>query len=108
TADLFTAKVIPIIVPVRPGGAMAITTRLIAKMMSARLGQSIIVENRPGGDTVLGTRLVKEAPADCYTLIAQSNGFSSAPALKLDVGYDPVKDFTPIGPMLRGPVSSRW
>ena len=67
-ADQYPAKSIRIIVPAPPGGAMDITTRLIAQKMSERLGQSIIVENRPGGDTVLGTRLVKEAPADGYTL----------------------------------------
>lgn len=104
-ADPYPTKPIRIIVPVPPGGAMDITTRLVALKMSEKLGgQTIIVENRPGGDTTLGTRLVKDAPADGYTILSQSNGFSTAPALKLDPGYDPLKDFTPLGPMLRGPV----
>jgi len=103
-AQEWPTRPIRIIVPVPPGGAMDITTRLVAQKMSERLGQSIIVDNRPGGDTVLGTRMVKEAPADGYTILAQSNSFSSQPALKASPGYDPVKDFTPIGVMVRGPL----
>jgi tripartite-type tricarboxylate transporter receptor subunit TctC len=104
-ADQYPVKPIRIIVPVPPGGSIDITARLVAIKMSEKLGgQTIIVENRPGGDTTLGTRLVKEAPADGYTILATSNPFSTTPALKLDPGYDPLKDFTPIGPMLRGPI----
>jgi tripartite-type tricarboxylate transporter receptor subunit TctC len=59
------------------------------------------VDNRPGGDTLLGTRLVKDASADGYTILAQANSFTALPALKLEPGYDPIKNFTAIGPMLR-------
>jgi tripartite-type tricarboxylate transporter receptor subunit TctC len=103
-ADPYPNKPIRIIVPVPPGGAMDITTRLVAIKMSDKLGQQIIVDNRPGGDTVLGTRLVKEAPADGYTILSQSNGFSSQPQLKKDPGYDPLKDFIPLGVMNRAPM----
>jgi tripartite-type tricarboxylate transporter receptor subunit TctC len=103
-ADPYPYKPIRIIVPVPPGGSIDITTRLVALKMSEKLGQPIIVENRPGGDTVLGTRLVKEQPADGYTILAQSNGFSSQPALKKDPGYDPIKDFIPLGVMNRAPM----
>ena len=103
--DAYPTRTIRIIVPVPPGGAMDVTTRLVAEKMREKLGgQQIIVENRPGADTMLGTRLVKEAPADGYTILAQSNGFSTQPALKLDPGYDPIKDFIPLGPMVRGPI----
>ncbi|WP_137894463.1 tripartite tricarboxylate transporter substrate-binding protein [Ramlibacter sp. 2FC] len=99
-----TSKPIRIIVPVPPGGAMDVTTRLVALKMSEKLGQQIIIDNRPGGDTTLGTRLVKEAPADGYTILSQSNPFSTQPRLKQNPGYDPLKDFIPLGPMLRGPI----
>jgi tripartite-type tricarboxylate transporter receptor subunit TctC len=103
-AQEWPTRPLRIIVPVPPGGAMDITTRLVAQKMGEKLGQSIIVDNRPGGDTLLGTRMVKDAPADGYTILAQSNGFSSQPALKSDPGYDPLKDFAPLGVMVRGPL----
>ena len=87
--------------PAAPGGALDITTRLVAQKMSEKLGQPIVVDNRPGGDTLLGTRLAKDALPDGYTILAQANGFTALPALKLEPGYDPIKNFTAIGPMLR-------
>jgi len=72
--------------------------------MSEKLGQTIIVDNRPGADTLTGTRQAKEAAADGYTILAQANGFSSLPTVRRDPGYDPLKDFTPIGLMLRSPL----
>jgi tripartite-type tricarboxylate transporter receptor subunit TctC len=100
-ADAFPGKPIRIIVPSASGGALDITTRLVALKMGEKLGQTVIVDNRPGGDTLLGTRMAKDAPADGYTLLAQANGFTALPALKLDPGYDPIRNFTAIGPMLR-------
>jgi tripartite-type tricarboxylate transporter receptor subunit TctC len=47
---------------------------------------------------------VKDAPADGYTILSTSNPFSTQPALKVDPGYDPLHDFIPLGPMVRGPV----
>lgn len=103
-ADQYPSKPIRIIVPVPPGGAIDVTTRLYAQKMSEKLGQPIIVDDRPGGDTLLGTRLVKNSPPDGYTILAQSDAFYITPLLKLDPGYDPLVDFIPISPMLRGPL----
>jgi tripartite-type tricarboxylate transporter receptor subunit TctC len=103
-AEVSPSKPVRIIVPAASGGSLDITTRLVAQKMGEKLGQSVIVDNRPGADTLLGTRLVKDAPADGYTILAQANGFSVLPALKLDPGYDPLKDFTAIGPMVRSPL----
>jgi tripartite-type tricarboxylate transporter receptor subunit TctC len=100
----FPDRPVRMIVPVPAGGALDVTARLVAEKMREKLGQPFIVENRPGGDTVLGTRAVKDSPADGYTILVQSNGFSTQPALKLNPGYDPIKDFIPIGPLVRGPI----
>lgn len=102
-ARTYPTRPVRIIVPAAVGGGLDLTTRLVAQKMSEKLGQPVIVENRPGADTLLGTRIVKSLPADGYTILAQANGFSVLPAMKLDPGYDPLKDFTGIGPMLRAP-----
>lgn len=103
-ADPFPSKPVRIVVPSSPGGALDITTRLVAQKMSEKLGQSVIVDNRAGGDTLLGTRLVKAAAPDGYTILAQANGFAAMPAIKTDPGFDPLKDFVAIGTMLRSPL----
>ena len=70
--------------------------------MSEKLGQPIIVDNRPGADTLVGILYAKDQPADGYTILAQSLGFSTLPYIKLDPGYT-LSDFTGIGTMSRIP-----
>jgi tripartite-type tricarboxylate transporter receptor subunit TctC len=102
-ADPYPARPIRIVVPAAPGGGLDIATRLIAQKMAERLKQTVVVDNRAGADTLLGTRLVKDAIPDGYTILAQANGFTALPALRLEPGYDPIKDFTAIGVMVRSP-----
>jgi tripartite-type tricarboxylate transporter receptor subunit TctC len=102
-ADPFPNRPIRIIIPAAPGGSLDITARLIAQKMSEKLGQPVIVDNRPGADTLLGTRMVKDAPADGYTLLGQASGFTLFPLMRSDTGYDALKDFAPVGMMLRAP-----
>ncbi|AHG64118.1 Bug family tripartite tricarboxylate transporter substrate binding protein [Advenella mimigardefordensis] len=100
----FPTKPIRIVVPAAPGGALDLTTRLVAEKMSEDLGQTIIVDNRPGAGSLIGTRYVKTAKADGYTLLSQANGFTLLPQTKINPGYDPAKDFTGIGFMTRSPL----
>jgi tripartite-type tricarboxylate transporter receptor subunit TctC len=101
-ADPYPIKPIRFIVPFAAGGQTDVTSRLIAKLMSDKLGQTVIVENRSGGDALVGILAVLKEPADGYTLLATADNFPLAPSLKINPGYDPVKDFAPIGPMLQG------
>jgi tripartite-type tricarboxylate transporter receptor subunit TctC len=70
--------------------------------MSEKLGQPIIVDNRPGGDTLVGILYAKDQPADGYTILAQSLGYSTLPYIKLNPRYTP-SDFTGVGVMSRIP-----
>jgi len=103
-ADEFPTKPIRIVVPAAPGGALDLTTRLVAQKMADYLKQTVIVDNRAGADTLIGTRYVKDAAPDGYTIVSVANGFSTMPALKLEPGYDPLKDFAPIGIMITSPM----
>ena len=71
--------------------------RIVAEKMSASLGQSIVVENRGGAGGTIATRQVAKAAPDGYTLLIATSSLAINPSLYPNVGYDPRKDFAPIG-----------
>ena len=90
-------KPIRFIVPFAAGGGADALARAVASGMSVVLKQPVVIETKPGGDAVIGTAFVANAPPDGYTILFGSNtGMSGAPYLHKNVGYDPVRDFTPI------------
>jgi tripartite-type tricarboxylate transporter receptor subunit TctC len=81
-----------------PGGASDAFARLIAGLMSPRLGQNVVVENRPGGGAVVAAEAVARSPADGYTWMHVDNGILTYnPALYSRLPYDPDRDFTGVG-----------
>lgn len=103
-ADPFPSKPIRIVVNSSPGALLDATTRAVAQKMAEDLGQPVVVENNAGAAGLLGIRQVKNAPADGYTVLAVANTIAQLPALRLQPGYDLVKDFTGIGMMNRAPL----
>lgn len=84
------------IVPQSPGGANDLTARLLAPLLSERLGQSIVVDNRAGAGSLVGTELVAKAPPDGYTLLVSPSALTINPSMYQKLPFDPVKDFAPI------------
>ena len=101
--DAFPVRPVKVIVNTAPGGLTDVTTRLIAQQMSETLKQPFVVENQGGGGGLIGIRAVKGAPADGYTLLASAGTIALQMAMRQDVGYDLVKDFSGIGLMGRSP-----
>ena len=97
-AQDYPTRTITLIVPYPPGGGVDAMARIIAEKMSAALKQQIIVDNRGGGGGNIGTRAVAKAEPDGYTLLLGHSGTVSInPSLYRNPGYDPRKDFAPIG-----------
>ena len=97
-AQVYPTRPVTIVVPFAAGGANDILARLIAQHMGRALGQQFVIENRGGAGGTIGARSVAKAAADGYTLMVGHSGvFGIAPALYADPGYDPVRDFAPIG-----------
>jgi tripartite-type tricarboxylate transporter receptor subunit TctC len=69
------------------------------------LGQRIVIENRnAGGSGTVGTREVAHAAPDGYTIIlGYTSTLATGPNLYKDVGYDPRKDFAPLGLIASAP-----
>ena len=85
-------------IPFTPGGSTTIVGRGVADKMSELLGEKIVVDNRPGAGGTIGTRAVAKSDPDGYTLLLGYTGtLAIGPSLYKNVGYDPRKDFAPIG-----------
>jgi tripartite-type tricarboxylate transporter receptor subunit TctC len=102
-ADPYPTRPIRIVVASAAGGALDITTRMVAKQMGDTLGQQVVVENRVGAGSLIALRSVKAAPADGYTLLAGVNTVAIQQALSVDPGYDLMKDFVGVGLLTRAP-----
>jgi tripartite-type tricarboxylate transporter receptor subunit TctC len=104
-AQDYPTKSIRLLVPFATGGGNDTLGRVFGQKFSDAWGQSVVVENRPGGGGTLATALVARAPADGYTLLLSSIATHAvSPHLYRDPGYDPLKDFAPIGLLGVAPV----
>ncbi len=93
---------IKIIVPYTPGTGIDILARVLGDRLAQKFGVAVVVENRPGASGNIGTEAAAKAAPDGYTLLMTASTHVTNPALQASVPYDPVKDFTPIGPTAIG------
>ena len=98
SAQNYPTRAITLVIPFAPGGSTSIVGRGIADKMSELLGEKVVVDNRPGAGGTVGTRAVAKSEPDGYTLVLGYTGtLAIGPSLYKSVGYDPRKDFAPIG-----------
>ncbi|MBX9826286.1 MAG: tripartite tricarboxylate transporter substrate binding protein [Xanthobacteraceae bacterium] len=94
----YPSRPITLVVPYAAGGGNDIMARVAADRMSPVLGQQIVIENRGGAGGSIATRAVAKAAPDGYTLVLGGTGtLAINPTLYGNVGYDPRKDFEPVG-----------
>ena len=94
----YPSRPITLVVPQAAGGTNDIVGRLVGQKLGEVLGASVVVDNRPGAGGNIGTQLVAKAPKDGYLLLMTiSSSQAINPALYKNPGFDPVKDFRPVG-----------
>src|SRR6195256_5414747 len=97
-AQSYPPRPITLVVPFAPGGSASTAARSVADKMSETLGQQIVIDNRGGAGGTVATRAVAKAPPDGYTLLVITSAtVGTSPSLFQNLGYDPHKDFAPIG-----------
>lgn len=80
-----------------PGGNPDVMARLLADKFTAAFGKPFIVENVPGAGGLVAAKMVAKAPPDGHVLMfGDSGALAINPALDPNLGYDPIKDFTPV------------
>ncbi len=104
-AQAYPSRPITLVIPLPPGGTNDIMARAVADKLSASLGQQVVVENRAaGGSGTVGTRQAAKSAPDGYTLLlGYTSTLATGPSMHRDVGYDPRKDFAPIGLIASAP-----
>src|SRR6516225_8783553 len=97
-AQDYPTRPITLVVPFPAGGGNDAVARVVAEKMSRTLGQQIVVENRGGAGGTIATRAVARDKPDGYTILLTYTGtLCINPTLYSNAGYDPRKDFAPIG-----------
>jgi tripartite-type tricarboxylate transporter receptor subunit TctC len=96
---------IRMVVPFPAGGPTDGMARIISERLGAVLGQSIVIENRGGGaGGSNGAKVVAAADPDGYTILITPGGsLTSGPAVHANIGYEPLKVFTPVGLLIVSP-----
>jgi tripartite-type tricarboxylate transporter receptor subunit TctC len=104
-ADTFPSKPLTWVVPFTPGGITDNGARVIAKALSAKLAQTVLVENRPGAGGVVGTEHVAKSAPDGYTFVYGTAGtIATNPVLYKTTSFDTRKDLIAVHGMGESPV----
>ncbi|WP_229176682.1 Bug family tripartite tricarboxylate transporter substrate binding protein [Bradyrhizobium ivorense] len=105
-AQNYPVRPITLVIPFAPGGSTSIVGRGVAEKMGELLGEKVVVDNRPGAGGTVGTKAVAKSDPDGYTLLLGYTGtLAIGPSLYKNAGYDPRKDFAPIGMIGNAPNS---
>ncbi|HLJ01516.1 MAG TPA: tripartite tricarboxylate transporter substrate binding protein [Bradyrhizobium sp.] len=96
-AENYPQRTIKIVVPFPAGGPTDVIARLVAQSLSTKLGTGVVVENHPGAGGRIGAKIVAIAAPDGYTLLLGGTNVNAITgAIYKDLGFDPIKSFTPI------------
>lgn len=103
-AQGFPDQPIRMIVPFAAGGPADTIARVVARVMSERLGRPVVVESRAGAGGVIGVDAAAKARPDGHTLVMASSGaIVILPHLRANMPYDALRDLSPVGQVLGVP-----
>jgi tripartite-type tricarboxylate transporter receptor subunit TctC len=104
-AQSYPSKPIRMVIPFPPGGGNDIIARFVAKRLTDRLGQPVVLDNKAGANGIVGLTAVMQAAPDGYTLgIAAAGPMAVNPARYDKLPYNPLTDFAPITNMVNYPL----
>ncbi|MCU7371308.1 tripartite tricarboxylate transporter substrate binding protein [Paucibacter sp. O1-1] len=102
-AQAYPTKPLTFVVPFAAGSATDQLARALGQSLGEQSKQTVVVDNKAGASGMLAAQAVARAPADGYTVLITTNTTHAANEhLYKKLGYDPVKDFTPITALGKG------
>src|SRR5688500_13009353 len=104
-AQDYPSRPLTYVVPFPPGGVTDNGARTIAKVLSEKIGQPVIVENKPGAGGIVGAEYVLNQKADGYTFMYTASGPLGAFGYRYKkLSFDPFTAFTPVHGMAFSPM----
>src|SRR3954471_9765443 len=92
-------KPVHVIVGFPAGGGTDVTARVLAEALRGSYASAVLVENKPGASARIAVEYVKNADPDgSVMLFTPDFPMTLYPHSFKSLSYDPLKDFTPVGP----------
>lgn len=104
TPATYPDRPVKIVVPFAPGAGTDAMARLVAQKLGEVMGGNFVVENKAGASGAIGTQYVAQQPPDGYTLLLVASPFTTVAASLPSAGYDPLRQFAPVGMIASGPL----
>ena len=95
-AEDYPSRPVRVMVGFAAGSGPDLQARTVSQALSRALGVSFHVENRLGANGTNAARAVAIADADGTTLLFSSASIASTPFIYRQLGYDPLRDLTPV------------
>jgi tripartite-type tricarboxylate transporter receptor subunit TctC len=96
-AQDYPSRAITLINPASAGGSNEALKTIIFDRLATALGVPIVMESKSGAGGAIAAAYTAKAAPDGYTLLlAGGSILTTLPAIKKDLPYDPLRDFTPI------------
>ena len=96
SAQDYPTRAIQLIVPSTPATTGDQLARLLGPLLAQRWNVPVVVDNKAGAGGLIGIDAASKATPDGHTLLFSATAFSTLPALKPQLPYDPLKNFVPI------------
>jgi tripartite-type tricarboxylate transporter receptor subunit TctC len=86
-----------------PGGGADTVSRIMARWLSERLGQPVVIENKPGASTNISIQAVVNSPPDGYTLLFIAASAAVNVSLFDNLPYHLLRDIAPVSGLIDFP-----
>lgn len=91
-----------LISPFAPGGPQDVPARFFVDALTPKLGQPVVFDSRAGAGGQVGMQHVAQA-TDGHTFLITSTAVATLPALRRDLGFDPLTDLLPVTLVMQSP-----
>ena len=100
----YPTRPIRLVIGFPPGGGADVVGRIMARWLSGRLGQQVIVENKPGAGMNIATQTVINSAPDGYTLLWVGTSNAVNATLYQNLPFNFLRDIVPVAGLVMYPI----